>query len=628
MCGICGSAGVATDSEKIRAMLCSISHRGPDSERFVFDEGMAFGFARLSIVDLAGGEQPFVSPETGICAMTNGEIYNQGSLRSELHDLGHSFHSKSDCEVVLRGYEEWGEGVFGRLRGMFASAIWDPRDKKVILARDPLGKKPLYWFFDGNSLLFASEIKALFAAGVPRVVDHESLLRYLVLDSVPTPGSMVRGIRKLRPGTTLSWTPGGRPAEISFWPNGTFASVNSSFEEWFGQLEDLLYQSVSRRLMADVPIGVFLSSGIDSTLIAGIAKELSTTQLNAYTLEFEAASYNEFSNAKKTASALGLLHHRIPANSEDLVWAFDAMTRIFDEPVNDPAILPMLLLARGAREDVKVVLTGDGGDELFYGYQHIWAHLLCERFPESSRLLSYPISLAARVFPDSGSYFSTSFKLQRLARGLGVNNLYERDLAWRGAFKDWHAVNILNTDLRNSLTLDLIQGPTEGITGSAPIEGSPLAIWSWWYLRSYLMDTVLVKVDRASMAFGVEPRSPLLDQDLVTHALRAPAEWKIGRGRDKALLRHLAAKHVPLATMPKRKHGMGVPTKSLLFGDLRARLIHYTSRSYVHDQGIFDPGMIEVLTREFFDGRRDLRKEIWGFFVFQEWHSYWINQSC
>jgi asparagine synthase (glutamine-hydrolysing) len=510
---------------------------------------------------------------------------------------------------------------------MFASAIWDPRQRTVVLARDSLGKKPLYWWQSGGSLLFASEMKALLAAGIPRVLDHEALLNYLVLDSVPTPNSMICGINKLHPGSVVTWSPGETPVSETFWPRANFRNLTTSYIEWSKEFESLLNQSVSRRLMADVPIGVLLSSGVDSSLVAALAQAASQNPLVAFTLQFESESFDESAKAQAIARALGLRHHRILATMEDLVSSVDTMTQVFDEPVNDPAILPMLLLGRDSRKTVKVVLTGDGGDELFYGYQHVPMHLLHERFPLASRLVATPISWLADAAPNSGDYFSASFKLNRLSRGLGVRDLFERDLAWRGAFRQKGALAIFNADVRASLVEGGLPNPTREIVQDSPVEGDPMELWSWWYLRTYLMDTVLVKVDRSLMAFGVEPRSPLLDQDLVSHVLRAPAQWKLGRGRGKALLRELASEHIPKGTMIKKKHGMGVPVQVLLRGPLRERLRHLSSRSHIRNQGLFDYIAVESLYRKFFEGRGDLRKEVWGFFVFQEWYSRWIDQT-
>jgi len=509
---------------------------------------------------------------------------------------------------------------------MFAVAIWDDRVERLLLARDRIGKKPLYWGRVNSGLTFASEAKALLRVVPNRAVDPVATSMYFVSDSVPTPLSIWSGICKLEPGTFLSWTRDEGFSAEPFW-NPQIGKVEpTDFWSAVDSLEECLERSTAERMMADVPIGVFLSSGVDSLTVAAVARRMSGRPLQTFTLAFEDSSYDESLAASVFAHEQGFAHEQVPIADRDLVSMFDTAVEIFDEPLNDPASLVMLRLAEAASASVKVVLTGDGGDELFLGYPHVRAHALIEGLPRriqsTLRHLRSPLS----NIPTSDRYMSFGFKAQRLARGLGETDLAVRDLSWRGTFTPKAAYSLLDRDFSFGISPDEMVEPLRANSHDLNKYASVLDEWSWMYLRGYLLDTVLVKVDRATMAFGVEARSPLLDSQLVETVLSMPIGLRRKGLGKKRLLREVLRRQAPRSLPAKRKHGMGVPTSRLLRGPLRDRLHDYACAEFLARQGIFNPSAVTKMLLEFEKWQADLRKEVWGFLVFQAWYERWVDQ--
>lgn len=393
--------------------------------------------------------------------------------------------------------------------------------------------------------------------------------------------------------------------------------------QWTQALTRQLRSAVRDRLMADVPLGVFLSAGVDSMLVSALAREQASVPLHSFTLRFDQESYDESNEARAFAESHGFIHHEVPAGTEEIASALDRFVDIFDEPLNDPACLVMLPLARDASAHIKVALTGDGGDELFYGYRHLRMHEMFERLPAPVLRALAPLGRPLAAIPDSGGYFSAGFKAQRLARGLGRADLLERDIAWRGAFTLDRALGLLDPAFRDGVAPEGVVAPFRDLMAASPTDGDDLDRWSWLYLRSYLLDTVLVKVDRSTMAYGVEARSPLLDHELVELALRMPRSLKTGDYRNKRLLRSVLTATAPDARPVSTKHGMGVPVRQLLLGPLHPRLMDLSRPDYVARQGIFNPSAVNRLMGDLHGGRRDVRKEAWGFLVYQLWFERW-----
>lgn len=614
MCGLAGFAGSGGSAEALRKMAKAIERRGPDDEGFFEAAGVGFGFRRLSIIDVGGGHQPLSNEDGSVQVMLNGEIYGFQKLRDELLADGYRFKTKSDTEVIVHAYAKWGDACFEKLDGMFAIAIWDAKERRLIIARDRLGKKPMYWTVKNNTIWFASELKALLAAGVvEKKIDTVSLAAYFRSDAVPTPRSMFEGVAKLAPASAMSWKDGRIEKTWKFWncPQETIDQTDP-----VAGLRERFDLAVKERLVSDVPLGLFLSGGLDSTAVAESASRQSRSTLKAFTIGFDDKSHDETGAAALVAKSLGLEHYVEKLTAESALSMMHEATEMLDEPLADAAVLPQLLLSRFARKQVTVALSGDGGDELLMGYQHIPAHRIVEALPLVSRLGSL-----AQKLPAGGGYFSLGFKAQRFARGASIENRMARDLAWRGAVDASTLEQILDPHVLLKADPDWSERLLIEYAAEAGDDSDGWRGWSWAYLRSFLMDEVLVKVDRATMWFSLESRAPLLDRRVVEYLLALPTKYKVGAWGKKRLLRELVKGRVPAEILDKPKHGFGVPVADWLRGPLKSMLLELTAADRIREQGLFHAEGVERLVSEHISGKIDRRKELWAMLQFQLWHS-------
>ena len=614
MCGILGASSDYATSQ-IGKALQSIEHRGPDEKEILENDGITFGFARLSIMEISSGKQPLHILDQNLVALFNGEIYNYQELRKEMESDGIRFYGTSEVEVILRGYRHWGKELPKKLRGMYAIALWDSSEKTLILVRDPIGKKPLFWFKENDSFGFASEIKALWHLKPFKksYLDRQSLIDYLISDSVPTPRSIDNRIQKVNPGTILEIGQQG-VSETTFWPLRTPIGPSNKSES-FDFFHRRLQESVERRLQSEVPVGIFLSSGLDSRAVAAAVSRSTNQKMPSFTLKFS-GTYDESREAKIIARDYGFDHIVVPSSDEDLAEIWAVAKDLVDEPINDPAILPMMLLSQAAKKSVKVAITGDGGDELFMGYPHFRLH----RLPlMGSSQISHVLKPILKFWPDDGEYFGLGFRLQRFGRGLGAKGIVDRDLAWRGGFH-WSQVNeYLRLDTSQDFTIHKSLEELGKNFFNSPFGKNDEARLSWWYFRTYLMDTVLVKVDRASMAFGIECRSPLLDIDVVESVLNWRNEGLLRAFPRKRMLELSILRNGFEPPAKRRKHGMGVPVVRLLRTVLKDEFMAVTDPDLIDSQGIFVVDKVKELRLQLLEGRQEVRKEAWGIFVFQAW---------
>lgn len=622
MCGIAGYAGNGRP-EQLRRMTEALRRRGPDDEGYYESDGVGFGFRRLSIIDVAGGHQPLSNEDGTIWAMLNGEMYGYALLRDELARLGHVFQSRGDTETIVHSYEEWGDACFEHLNGMFAVALWDGPRRRLVLARDRMGKKPLYYVVKDGTLWFASEPKALLAAGVlARDIDPVSLALYFRTDAVPTPRGIFKGLRKLEPASALSWTGGAVEKTWTFWPPPSGPREDMTEREALSSLREAIDVSVRERLVSDVPLGIFLSGGIDSAVVAESAARQSSTPLKAFTIGFDDASHDERAAASIVAKTFGLDHRADILTSASALEMLDEAVACLDEPLADAAVLPQMLLARFARKEVTVAVAGDGGDELLLGYQHVSAHAFAETYPllwKSASVVRGPLS----VIPAGSGYFSPGFKLQRLARGLGETDPWKRDMAWRGAWTAEDVSALLRPDVRGAASVGLADELLASRAAELPGDRSFWQRWSWAYLRTFLMDDVMVKVDRAIMWMSLEARAPLLDRRVIETVFRVPDAYKIGAWSKKRLFVELLRDTLPDDLLTRPKHGFGVPVASWLKGPLSGRLRELSDPSFLKEQGLFEPSVIARMIGEHGRGRPDRRKELWAFLMFQLWYGAW-----
>jgi asparagine synthase (glutamine-hydrolysing) len=571
MCGLAGILvldGEPPDPLVLGRMGLALAHRGPDSEGLLVDDHappyVGFVHRRLSIIDLSrDADQPLGGEDGSVQCMLNGEIYNFRELRRELESR-HVFRSRGDTEVIVHGYEERGDDIIGALDGMFALALWDSRRRRLLLARDAFGKKPLYYWSDGRRLVFASEIKGLFAAGVPAEMDSASLGEYLAFGYTPTPRTLFRGIHRVPAASFLVADANGVHAPKRYWDLG-FPAADTVLDVRLGDaaaaVRGLLTEAVRKRLMADVPLGVLLSGGMDSSAVAALMTRLVPGRVKSFTVGFDDSTiYDERAHAERVAMHIGTEHHASVVTPQAATLVQTLLDH-YDEPFGDSSALPTYLVAREARRHVTVAITGDGGDEGFAGYDRFYAAILAERIPIGLRRV---LERIGRLIPEGASYRGIRRRIRRFT-DQAPRPIDERVLAWAGFF-----------DLETLQSLDshrlfdpqrILESYDEALAGC---EGaSCLSRLLYLNVRTYLLDDLLPKVDRMTMAHGLEARSPLLDRPLMEYVATLPDTHKRRGFNGKIVLKKAVQDLLPLRTLRRPKQGFGVPVGDWFRRDLR-----------------------------------------------------------
>ena len=619
MCGICGVAGgdPADGRDLVHRMCAAMVHRGPDDEGIVTQESVTLGMRRLSIIDLEGGHQPMHNEDSTVWVVQNGEIYNHLELRKLLAGAGHSFNTDSDTEVLVHGYEEWGEEMVERLNGMFAFAILDRRKGVVVLARDRMGIKPLHYAIDGKRLVFASELKALLRdPALRKGIDPAALDDYLAYEFVPSPSSIVRGINKLQPAHTLTWSvQQGTCRQRRYWSpqlNLDRTADHRSIEVDCEELRSVLRESVRKELISDVPLGVFLSGGIDSSAVAAMMTQLGGN-VKSFSVGFADRSFDESAHARLVAKHLGTEHRELTLEPGMLLDLVPRLPDLLDEPLGDASIIPTYLLSEFTRRHVKVALGGDGGDELFAGYPTMQAHRLAGYYLKAPRLLREGlVEPVVRRLPVSRDNLSFDFRAKRFVGGAAYPTA-ERHQRWMGSFDREERTALLARDLRQ-VDVD-------------PAGPDPLNQVLLLDMRLYLENDILVKLDRASMMASLEGRVPLLNNDFVSYATHLPLNMKLRGLRSKFLLKRALRGILPDSILSRPKKGFGVPVANWFRGPLKEQMLSVLSPERVKREGFFDPRWVKRLIDDHLDGRRDNRKQLWTLFAFELWHDGYLNQG-
>jgi len=637
MCGIAGllDPGQSTDwlSATAKNMGDAMRLRGPDGDGVWVDgaTGVALSHRRLSIIDLSkDGAQPMQSVSGRYQISYNGEVYNFAELRKELQATGTEFRGTSDTEVVLAAFEAWGiESALSRFVGMFAFALWDREEKVLHLVRDRLGIKPLYWAKAGDLFLFGSEFKALIACDQwnPKV-DPDALSAYLRWNYVPSPHCIYQGASKLAPGTMLSIRAGADPVIKSYWD---FRSVSGdsiaypftgSADEAATELENILMDAVGGRMVADVPLGAFLSGGTDSSLVLALMQAQSARPVKSFSIGFDEQEYDEAPHAKAIANHLGTDHTELYVGSDAALAVIPDLPGIYDEPFADSSQIPTFLVSRMTRENVTVALSGDGGDELFAGYtRYHWAEMVRRRF------LGLPAAvrnaLAAAIDLPSRGFWEGSARL--LPKGRRPQRVGERTSKLAAFLRESDADGIYRRQHTHWTHPDQIVVNGREPRG-APFDGTlateyPDFIQRMQFLDTvtYLPDDILTKVDRASMGVSLEARVPLLDHRVVEFAWALPQSFKVQGGEDKWLLRRVLDRHVPRAMMERPKMGFGAPVGKWLRGPLRDWAEALLSEKRLSEDGHFHPQRIRATWDDFLDGRNTAQEPLWGILMFQAW---------
>ena len=609
MCGIAGAVSWAgnpgmLDPRAVQAMADSMRHRGPDGEGMWRDAHAILAHRRLSIIDLGGGAQPMVDGD--LVVTFNGEIYNFVELRARLEALGHVFRTKSDTEAILHAYRQWGRGCVEELDGMFAFALWDAGKRELLLARDRFGKKPLYYRAAGGAIVFASTLTALLEhPSVPRVIDDAALAEYLGLEYVVAPRTILAGVRKLEAGHALVATARGIET-FRYWQLHVDGHRHVSEADAIDELEARLKTSVQRRLVSDVPLGVFLSGGIDSSLVTAFAAR-ERAQINTFSVRFTDPSFDESSHARAVAEHLGTSHHEEVLDVAQAAQLVPTLGDVLDEPVGDGSIVPTTMLSRFVRRHVTVALGGDGGDELFAGYPTYFAH----RIARFARPLRWMRALVDRL-PVSHDNFSFDFKLKKLVSGLDAPP-DERNYVWLGATP--------------KPMVDALVGGDHDIYAAARAryregEGSHLERVLYQDVGLYMCHSVLAKVDRASMAASLEVRAPLLDTAFAEYAASLPMSYKLHGRTSKYILKKLAYRYLPAKIVERPKKGFGMPIARWLREDLQplAHDVLLDPHSLAASGRLRRP-IVERMLREHAEGKVDHRQRLWTLLVLELWRA-------
>jgi asparagine synthase (glutamine-hydrolysing) len=629
MCGIVGflTSNIVDipDRGVLRAMRDILSHRGPDDWGEYFrpldEKGpfVFFGHRRLSIIDLTTGHQPLANEDETIWVIFNGEIYNFRELKEDLEGRGHQFKTHSDTEVIVHSYEEYGEECFKRFNGMFAIGIWDEKRNRLVLARDRLGKKPLYYSFINETFLFASELKAIVLyPAFPRKIDPLSLMKYLFFEFIPCPHTIFKEAKKIPAASYLIWDKKGIEVR-QYWspfdpPRG---KKNLSEAEAELKMMELLKESVKRRLISDVPLGVFLSGGIDSSTITALAQREVPGKIRTFSIGFEDPSFDESKYASLASKHIGTEHHEQTMVPADLLNIVPGLPDILDEPMADASILPTYLLSKFTRGHVTVALGGDGGDELFAGYPTYLAHKFAKPY---ERFLGFchPVSnFLASLLPVSDDNISFDFKVKKFLSGIGYPDGV-RNSVWLGSFSFPDLEKVISPEIHNLFDSHRLVEEISSYEREIPTSNLTTLL-QYLDLRLYLQESILVKVDRASMACSLEVRAPFLDHELVEYVMGLPSHLKLKGLTSKYILKKAMKDYLPSEVIERKKKGFGVPIAKWVKGPLKELFGDLLSPDRIKREGFLNPEYVTTLLQDHLVNKKDNRKQLWTLLIWELW---------
>lgn len=621
MCGITGWINLKKDkSINDRAILhemCErMKHRGPDSEGLWNEDTVALGMRRLSIIDLATGEQPVYNEDKSVVVVMNGELYNFREVRADLEEHGHKFETHSDTEILPHLYEEFGDAMLDQINGMFAFALWDKLRERMLIARDRFGEKPLYYgVFDGT-LVFGSELKVLLVNPLVKTeLNLDAVRQFLSFDYVPAPASIYKNIFKL-PAAHCLTVENGKVSTKRYW-NLTWEKSESDFDSKTEELRTLLADAVRMRLVSDVPLGILLSGGIDSSTVAAYATQFSTERVKTFSIGFEEDSFDESKFARQVAEHLGTEHYEERLSVGKAADLISQIGTWLDEPMSDGSLIPTFLLSRFVRRHVTVALGGDGGDEIFAGYPMYWAHRVArayERIPKAIR--SGMIEPVVNSLPVSTKNMSFDYKAKRFVAA-SKYDLVTRHHSYFGSFSPDGQRRVLSRDVLEQTEEDVYRSARELLRICDAT--NDIEKMQFLDINYYMAEDILTKVDRASMAVSLEVRAPFLDPRVAQFAASIPIDYKLKGNKGKYILKKAVEPLLPASILKRPKKGFGIPIAEWLKGRLNPLLHDLLDPSRLRDQGLFDPKFVAKLIGEHESGAASHHKQLWTLLVFQLW---------
>jgi len=625
MCGITGYAGVNAP-DLLRRMCGVLVHRGPDEDGFHTGDGIGLAMRRLAVIDLETGAQPISNEMRDVWVIFNGEIYNFEELRKTLIASGHKFATRSDTETIVHLYEDYGLDFVGHLQGMFAIALWDERRGRLVLARDRIGEKPLYYTFDERKLFFGSEIKAILQAGPRRVVDAQSVCDFLAAGYVAGERTFFKGISKIPPGHIGIYEKGGFTVQ-PYWRLEIRHGGEAAYRDAAGTLSRMLEETVRLCLKSDVEVGAFLSGGIDSSVLVALMRR-NAARVKTFTVGYGGAAdgFNELKYASKVAMLLGTEHHELILGPESSIDLLPKIVWQYDEPHGEPTSVLVYLLSRFTKEKVKVAVGGTGGDEIFFGYPRHGGFRMLQwyyRIPRAVR--RHLVETAIRSLPESTRGNRFARRANRFLQGTGQSP--------EAAYLAW--VSLLQEDVRRGLLSEAIRGEAGDVGGTGflkshlgeGVAGSPLDKAASLDVRGYLPEYQLTYMDRMSMAHGLEVRSPLCDYKLVEYVTNLPAAYRLKGTRSKHIFKDVARQWLPAEITERRKVGFDSPVGQWFKGELKGFLLSFLSRENVARSGLLDPDNVAALIAEHLSGRRDYSLQLWSLLALETWFRMYIEDG-
>ena len=627
MCGICGVIHRQKDHpvefNDVKRMCDVIRHRGPDDEGQFVQDNVGIGMRRLSIIDLSTGAQPIFNEDRSLAIVFNGEIYNHDDIRLELLAKGHQFRTKADTEAIIHAYEEWGVDCVEKLNGMFAFAIWDGRKQRLFLARDRIGIKPLYYFQDNDQLVFGSELKSIVQiSSVPREIEPKALDTFLTFEYIPSPYSIFKNVFKLPPGHWMIYEDG--QAKVRPYWNLEYQKSELSEKQLFQKFDELLEDAINIRLMSDVPLGAFLSGGLDSSTIVAMMRRRNES-VKSFSIGFDDPTYNELPYARAVAEHFNTEHFE-EIITPDVAHLTEKILWMLDEPFGDFSVFPTYLVSEMARKNVKVVLSGDGGDELLAGYDTYIAQKVAQRYAKlPSFLRKGMIEPIVNALPPTNKKKGFINKSKRFIEGARLSD-HLQHVRWMIFMQSAEKEMLYSADFSDSLHGYNSFGFIEDYFRRSASD-EPLDQQEYVDIKSYLVDDILVKVDRMSMANSLEARVPFLDHRFVEFAATLPGSLRLNGKRTKHILKASLERELPNQIINRGKEGFSIPIKNWMKNELKPMMLDSLSESNVREKGFFDPKFVNRLVDEHLKGEENHSHRLWALMVFHMWYDLYMKKE-